>query len=249
VVSFFPCAPFVKLDRRSELKVADDHSPVSRSTSVRRILLISGDVASSRQLAAALKRRDIDTTNAASISEATRILRQFQPSAVIADADSLDAAFTESLDVIRRPGTPLVVISGQSTPEQIFRLSKMGADDFLTKPVDVAELESRIVRVAAEVGRHDSRPQPSLPRPDFSMLFGASAKMEDVRETIDKVADTNATVLIRGESGTGKEMVARTIYAQSFRHDQPFVKVNCAAIPNDLLESELFGYEQGYPPQ
>jgi transcriptional regulator with PAS, ATPase and Fis domain len=69
--------------------------------------------------------------------------------------------------------------------------------------------------------------------------------MEDVKMTIEKVADTNATVLIRGESGTGKEMVARMVYAQSGRHDKPFVKVNCAAIPNELLESELFGYEQG----
>jgi DNA-binding NtrC family response regulator len=163
----------------------------------------------------------------------------------VADADTLDAAFTESLDVIRRPGIPVLVISGHSTPEQVFRLSKMGADDFLTKPVDARELESRINRLAAEVGRNEGRQTSTAPRPDFSMLFGASAKMEDVRETIDKVADTNATVLIRGESGTGKEMVARTIYSQSSRREKPFVKVNCAAIPNDLLESELFGYEQG----
>jgi DNA-binding NtrC family response regulator len=121
----------------------------------------------------------------------------------------------------------------------------MGADDFLPKPVDAGELESRITRLALEAGRNESRSPSTAPRPDFSMLFGASAKMEDVRETIEKVADTNATVLIRGESGTGKEMVARTIYAQSSRRDKPFVKVNCAAIPNDLLESELFGYEQG----
>jgi two-component system response regulator AtoC len=227
------------------LKVADDHGTTSRSTAARRILLISGDLNSSRTLAAALKRRDIETTSAGSISEATRILRQFSPSAVIADADTLDAAFAESLDMIRRPGTPLLVISAHSTPEQVFRLSKMGADDFVAKPVDAAELESRITRLAAEVGRTEPRQQQSAPRPDFSMLFGASAKMEDVRETIDKVADTNATVLIRGESGTGKEMVARTVYSQSSRRDKPFVKVNCAAIPNDLLESELFGYEQG----
>jgi transcriptional regulator with PAS, ATPase and Fis domain len=80
---------------------------------------------------------------------------------------------------------------------------------------------------------------------EFSMLFGTSPKMEDVKMTIEKVADTNATVLIRGESGTGKEMVARMVYAQSARHDKAFVKVNCAAIPHELLESELFGYEQG----
>ncbi len=69
--------------------------------------------------------------------------------------------------------------------------------------------------------------------------------MEDVKNTIEQVADTNATVLIRGESGTGKEVVARMVYAQSPRRDKPFVKVNCAAIPHELLESELFGYEPG----
>ncbi len=80
---------------------------------------------------------------------------------------------------------------------------------------------------------------------DFHMLFGTSPKMEDVKNTIEQVADTNATVLIRGESGTGKEVVARMVYAQSPRRDKPFVKVNCAAIPHELLESELFGYEPG----
>ena len=79
----------------------------------------------------------------------------------------------------------------------------------------------------------------------FPMLFGTSPKMEDVKNTIEQVADTNATVLIRGESGTGKEVVARMVYAQSPRREKPFVKVNCAAIPHELLESELFGYEPG----
>src|SRR5438067_10506058 len=77
------------------------------------------------------------------------------------------------------------------------------------------------------------------------MLFGTSPKMEEIKNTIEQVADTNATVLIRGESGTGKEVVARMIYSQSTRRDKPFVKVNCAAIPHELLESELFGYEPG----
>ncbi len=80
---------------------------------------------------------------------------------------------------------------------------------------------------------------------DFAGLFGTSPKMEEVKNTIEQVADTTATVLIRGESGTGKEVVARMIYAHSGRGDKPFVKVNCAAIPHELLESELFGYEPG----
>jgi two-component system response regulator AtoC len=77
------------------------------------------------------------------------------------------------------------------------------------------------------------------------MLFGTSPKMEEVKMTIEQVADTNATVLIRGESGSGKEVVARMVNANSTRRDKPFIKVNCAAIPSELLESELFGYEPG----
>jgi transcriptional regulator with PAS, ATPase and Fis domain len=77
------------------------------------------------------------------------------------------------------------------------------------------------------------------------MLFGTSLKMEDVKNTIEQVADTNATVLIQGESGTGKEVVAQMVFSRSLRRDKPFVKVNCAAIPHELLESELFGYEAG----
>ena len=80
---------------------------------------------------------------------------------------------------------------------------------------------------------------------DSAMLFGSSVRMQQVRMTIEQVADTAATVLIRGESGTGKEVVARMIYSNSCRRDKPFVKVNCAAIPYELLESELFGYEPG----
>ncbi len=77
------------------------------------------------------------------------------------------------------------------------------------------------------------------------MLFGRGERMLEVRDLIDRVADTDVTVLLRGESGTGKEVVARAVYAQSLRHDKPFVKVNCAALPTELLESELFGYERG----
>jgi two-component system response regulator AtoC len=101
--------------------------------------------------------------------------------------------------------------------------------------LDKQRLVSEVTQLREQVRRQS----------DFSMLFGTSPKMEEVKQTIEQVADTNATVLIRGESGTGKEVVARMVYGHSLRHEKPFVKVNCAAIPHELLESELFGYEPG----
>ncbi len=111
----------------------------------------------------------------------------------------------------------------------------MELDRRITKLLEKQRASTEVVQLRDQVRRNH----------DFVALFGTSPKMEEVKETIEQVADTTATVLIRGESGTGKEVVARMIYAQSSRRDKPFVKVNCAAIPNELLESELFGYEPG----
>jgi two-component system, NtrC family, response regulator AtoC len=207
-----------------------------------RILLIDSDLIQARQLASQLSRRQYETTTAATTNEAIRGIRLSVPKLILIDAGMLDSAPT-ALESLRRasPESSIVVISGDTRPDQVFRLSKMGADEFLAKPVDLTDLDARIGKLIT--GRNATPPRTQ--RPDFAMMFGASAKMEDVKVTIEKVADTNATVLIRGESGTGKEMAARMIYGQSGRRERPFVKVNCAAIPYELLESELFGYEQG----
>jgi two-component system, NtrC family, response regulator AtoC len=141
----------------------------------------------------------------------------------------------------------VIIVSGQNNPELIFRASKAGADDYILKPFEPKDLESRISRVIEKQRMHQEATQirEHVRHNDFSMLFGTSPKMEEVKQTIEQVADTSATVLIRGESGTGKEVVARLVYGNSLRRDKAFVKVNCAAIPHELLESELFGYEPG----
>lgn len=126
-----------------------------------------------------------------------------------------------------------------------FDVARQGAVELLTLPLAEAELKAKLERVLDRLARALPE-QPvngdadSLPR-----LLSSSPRMAAIRDTIDKVASTNATVLIRGESGVGKEVVARMIFERSGRSRRPFVKVNCAAIPNDLLESELFGYEAG----
>lgn len=214
-----------------------------------RVLIVDDDVAMAKYLASHLTRRNFEVTVASSDQEALRIFRGLDPMLVLLDTSmsAAEAVILERLKQIK-PTVSIVVLSANKDAESIFRASKLGADDYINKPIDPKELDVRITKVLdnqrlyAEVTqlREQVRRQS-----DFTMLFGTSPKMMEVKMTIEQVADTTATVLIRGESGTGKEVVARMIYAESSRRDKPFVKVNCAAIPHELLESELFGYEPG----
>src|SRR5207248_3545802 len=125
---------------------------------------------------------------------------------------------------------------------------KLGATDFVSKPFNETDLE---IPLANALKQHQLTREVASLREQLqsqsrhTMLFGHSERMAEVQDLIDRVADTDVTVLIRGESGTGKELVARALYASSLRRDKPFVKVNCAALPTELLESELFGFERG----
>jgi two-component system response regulator AtoC len=125
---------------------------------------------------------------------------------------------------------------------------KLGASDFISQPFDKTDLE---VPLTNALKQHELTREVASLREQLQsesgqlLLFGDSRKMAEVRELIQRVADTDVTVLVRGESGTGKELVSRALYAASRRRDKPFVKVNCAALPTELLESELFGFERG----
>jgi two-component system, NtrC family, response regulator AtoC len=156
------------------------------------------------------------------------------------------------------PAISLVALA-PPLPEIAFLAAKLGAVAFLPLPLDAQELAARLDPLITPLTDAPSGPRsnggsPAPERPEIAApaepldrptLFNASPRMAEIRETIEKVADTNATVLIRGESGVGKELAARLIFTLSGRRDKPFVKLNCAAIPHDLLESELFGYEAG----
>ncbi len=217
-----------------------------------RVMIVDDDLAMAKYLATHLGRRNFEVAVAASDQEALRIFRSFDPILVLLDTTSSTDG-TSGADILKRlkhikPTVSVLVLSASKDPDQIFQASKLGADDYLSKPVDPQELDVRITRVLdnqrlfSEVTqlREQVRRQS-----DFTMLFGTSPKMMEVKMTIEQVADTTATVLVRGESGTGKEVVARMIHSESSRCEKPFVKVNCAAIPHELLESELFGYEPG----
>ncbi|MDI7247987.1 MAG: sigma-54 dependent transcriptional regulator [Bacillota bacterium] len=157
----------------------------------------------------------------------------------------------EVLEEARRslPDTPVVVITGYSTVQNAVEAMKAGAFDYLPKPFKVDEVRL-VVRKALErreIALENRRLRRELQsiRERSADIVGASGKMQAVFRLVEKVAKTDATVLIRGESGTGKDLIAREIHRQSLRAAKPFISINCAALPETLLESELFGHARG----
>ena len=154
------------------------------------------------------------------------------------------------LSLIRRQNTtaPVVVMTAFGTVENAVEAMKSGATDFLLKPFSLDHLTA-VVNKALEVGalRAENRQlkEELGRRYDFDNIKGRSAAMQEIFSTISRVAPTRATVLLAGESGVGKDLIARAIHFHSPRRDRPFVKINCTAIPENLMESELFGYEKG----
>ena len=144
--------------------------------------------------------------------------------------------------------TPIIVMTAFGTVENAVQAMKAGALDFLPKPFSMDHLMA-IVQKSLEVRalRDENRQlkEELGYRYEFDNIIGRSPAMQEIFATIERVAPTRATVLLAGESGTGKDLIARAIHFHSTRRDAPFVKINCAAIPENLMESELFGYEKG----
>ena len=145
------------------------------------------------------------------------------------------------------PKLPVIIMTAFGTTETAIEATKMGAFDYILKPFDIPEMLG-VIGQALEAGRFMRSPVDMNATPDNASreaIIGRSKPMQDVYKAIGRVSPTDATVLIRGESGTGKELAARAIYQHSLRADKPFLVINCVAIPENLLESELFGYEKG----
>ena len=169
---------------------------------------------------------------------------------IVAD---LDMPGLNGIEVITRakelsPDTEAIVLTGKSSLDSAVAALRQGAFDYLTKPCKLVELEALLQRVAEkrELTNKYRALKRRLERAEGGAnLIGGGSAMERVRNLITKVAPTNSTVLILGETGTGKELVARAVHEQSARCDSPFVAVNCGALPESLIESELFGHRKG----
>jgi DNA-binding NtrC family response regulator len=159
----------------------------------------------------------------------------------------------DGIEVVRQvkkisPELPMIMITAYATVDTAVQAMKEGAYDYIAKPFDPEQVGLTIRKIIAHqelLEENVALRQALRKKHEFQNLIGKSRKIQEIMETVQTIADSNANVLITGESGTGKEVVARAIHQASFRRERPFVAVSCAAIPETLLASELFGYEKG----
>jgi len=193
---------------------------------------------------------EIELTTASSGEEGLRLIPKLKPDLVLMDVRMGGMTGLETLRRIRQMDCRLLVIlmTAYGTTQTAIEAMKLGAYDYLLKPFDVPRLKEIVTNAlkAARDMKQIVSYQPLLESEDYEQgIVGRSETMQQVFKLIGQLAASDATALITGESGTGKELVARAIYHHSNRSQQPFLAVNCAAIPEQLLESELFGHERG----
>ncbi|MDY6854860.1 MAG: sigma-54 dependent transcriptional regulator [Thermodesulfobacteriota bacterium] len=217
------------------------------------ILVVDDEKSMCTYLDTVLSLKGYDVTSVMSGKDALDHIKDGLPcSVVILDIMMPEMDGLETLRKIRedlKSEVPVIILSALGKASTVVKAMKLGASDYITKPFEDEELGLAInnvlekKRLVEEV--KELKEQLIQERTRGEYFIGISENLNDIRKIIEQIADTDVTVLIQGESGVGKEVVARAIYANSSRKDKPFVKVNCAAIPGDLLESELFGYERG----
>ncbi|MEO8218120.1 MAG: sigma-54 dependent transcriptional regulator [Acidobacteriota bacterium] len=214
------------------------------------ILLVEDKESLARMLQEALQSGELEVQWAASGTDAIRRLDERRFAAVLTD---LRLPGADGLEVLRHareadPDCPVIVMTGFATVENAVEAIKIGAFDFVQKPVDIDYL---LILLNRAIEQRRLRMENLLLRDEFQQrhgippIIGDSAPMKVISEQIQKVAPTDSTVLLLGESGTGKELFARAIHKLSPRSNRPFVAINCAAIPDTLIENELFGHEKG----
>jgi two-component system nitrogen regulation response regulator NtrX len=212
-----------------------------------RVLIVDDEAGIRQALKQVLEYEDLEVRVASSGGEAISQYTEFRPHLVFLDVKMAGLDGLETLTRLRDvdPRAQIVMISGHGTIATAVEATQRGAFDFLEKPLDTDRLLLTVRNALAHgklVGENARLREASENR---YQMVGASPALEAVRELITKVGPTSARVLITGENGTGKELVARALYEASPRRDRAFVEVNCAAIPSELIESELFGHMKG----
>ncbi|MBL0175601.1 MAG: sigma-54-dependent Fis family transcriptional regulator [Ignavibacteria bacterium] len=214
------------------------------------ILLIDDERAQRESLAGFLRKQSYDVTEAASGTEGLRALRAAAVDLILTDLRMPDISGEDVLRGARElhPLVPVIVMTAYASIESAVGLMKLGAFDYVQKPVELDELLLLVERARERsllLSENAMLRAQLAERFSFDTIVSQSGEMDAVLNTAGRVARSKASVLIRGESGTGKELIARAIHHASPRRDAPFVTVNCAALPDALLESELFGHEKG----
>jgi DNA-binding NtrC family response regulator len=215
-----------------------------------RVLIVEDDGPTRDGLAELVRTWGFATAAAANGEEALKLVTSFRPSIVVTDMVMPKMDGMQLLRALKDEAEQLkiIMLTAQGSVETAVEALKDGAQDYLTKPVDPQKLRlllNHFAELSAQKRENEALRRQLREKGSFGRIVGNSPKMRRIYQVIEQAAPTTASVLIIGESGTGKELVAQTIHQLSPRTDAPFVAINCAAIPETLLESEIFGHERG----
>ncbi len=215
-----------------------------------RILIMDDEAQERNRIESFLKQKEYEVTALASVEAAVEAMKRERFDVFITDCNIPGVDALRNSDEARKinPDMAVIIMTSFGTIETAVKAIKAGAYDYLPKPIDLEQLVVLIGRISERQNllRENARLREQLiDRYKFDEIASTSHAMEEVMNVVGRVAASNATVLLRGESGTGKELIAKAIHYHSPRAARPLIKVNCAALPETLLESELFGHEKG----